>query len=292
LINTSQNGGKDMPKFVICPACNEENSGGALLCSVCRSSLIGIPRQERMSTEVTLGMQKETVLPHAAPEYQTVIETAGVEQPAPGIMFEKIRSWGMWSLLLGALHIFTSGFLSAPWGILLILVGLASFYFRSASMFVIYAATLGWAALSNVRSFDVGWVGFSLYQFFLAFRVFQDYRTFREVDAAQTEPGQPSTDRAARFFPWLAPAFGCSSIIGLVLILMTVIVMMVAAEGNNISIPESLSFLEGLAVNFGVLGAAIGLASVLSRYPHKALGIVGIVAGTLTILLEMALIYL
>jgi hypothetical protein len=282
---------KDMSKFVICPACQEENSAGALLCSTCRSSLIGVPRQERPSTAVTLGLQKETLLPGTTLENQTTIETAEVGHPAPGVMFEKIRSWGMWSLILGVLHIFTSGFLSAPWGILLILVGLASFYFRSASMFVIYATTLGWAAFSNLMSFEGGWIGFSLYQFFLAFRVFQDYRTFREVDVTPTELGQVSTDRAARFFPWLGSIFGCSSIIGFVLIIVTILVMAVASEGNA-TVPDYFSFLDGLAVNFGVLGAAIGLASVLSRYPRKALGIAAIVAGSLTVLLELAIIYL
>jgi hypothetical protein len=75
-------------------------------------------------------------------------------------MLKEIRSWGFWSLGLGAVHLVTSGFLSAPWGVLLIIVGLASFYFRTASMFIIYAVTLAWAALSNLLGLDFAWIFF------------------------------------------------------------------------------------------------------------------------------------
>lgn len=266
---------------VICPACGEENSGGALLCGKCQASLTGVPRREKQApqgVDGALGTFQASPIPNISSD------------PGYGVMFEKIRSWGVWSLILGALHIFTSGFLSAPWGILLIIVGLASFYFRSASMFVIYAVTLGWAALSNLLSLEPGWIGFSLYQFFLTFRVFQDYRLFRDLDANNGASDQ-SPDRAARFFPWIGSLLGCSSIIGFVLVMVIVVIVAVGSEGTS-TVPDYFAFLEGLAVNFGILGAAIGLASLLSKYRLKPLAIIGLVAGTLTVLFEFALIYL
>ncbi len=56
-------------------------------------------------------------------------------------MLKAIRSNGFWLIGLGVLHIILSGWLSAPWGVLLIIVGLCSFLFHSPSMFVIYAIT-------------------------------------------------------------------------------------------------------------------------------------------------------
>jgi hypothetical protein len=79
------------------------------------------------------------------------LDTASVVQ-AHEKMLKEVRSWGYVSLGLGALHLISSGFtgLSAPWGVLLIAIGLTSFYFKEAAMFVIYGTTLGWAALTNI----------------------------------------------------------------------------------------------------------------------------------------------
>ena len=165
-------------------------------------------------------------------------------------------------------------------------------------MFIIYAITLGWAALSNFTSFEIGWVLFAIYQFYLAFRVFQQYRLFRNIEGEYNaiskdniNPEQLQSNRASRFFPWLGTLFGCSSILGIVLIILIVLVLVAGSKGQA-TIPEYFGFIEGLIVNFGVLGFAIGLASLLSKYRLKALAIIGLVGGILTVLIEFALIYL
>ena len=40
-----------MAYFVICPQCNEENTGSLLNCAKCGTSLIGIPRQSRITPQ-------------------------------------------------------------------------------------------------------------------------------------------------------------------------------------------------------------------------------------------------
>ena len=274
-----------MSIYVICPSCSEENFGSALHCKKCQTSLIGVSRQEKSWPTEDMDTQQAMVEQKLSQSNSSVIN-------GHAAMLQEIRSWGLWSLGLGALHLVTSGFLSAPWGILLIIVGLGSFYFRSASMFVVYAVTLGWAAFSNLISFEIGWVGFALYQFFLAFRVFQQYRLFRDIEGeynAQSDQVLPNP--AYRFFPWLGSLFGCSSILAFVMIVLIVLVLAIASEGQA-SIPDYFVFLEGLAVNFGILGASIGLASLLSKYHRKPLAIIGLISGVLTVLLEMALVYL
>ena len=274
-----------MSIYVICPSCSEENFGSALHCKKCQTSLIGVSRQEKSLPAEDVDTQQAVVEQKLSQPNSSVINGYAA-------MLQEIRSWGLWSLGLGALHLVTSGFLSAPWGILLIIVGLGSFYFRSASMFVVYAVTLGWAAFSNLISFEIGWVGFALYQFFLAFRVFQQYRLFRDIEGeyhAQSDQVLPNP--AYRFFPWLGSLFGCSSILAFVMIVLIVLVLAITSEGQA-SIPDYFVFFEGLAVNFGILGASIGLASLLSKYHRKPLAIVGLISGVLTVLLEMALVYL
>lgn len=216
------------------------------------------------------------------------------------VMLKEIRSWGFWSLGLGALHIVLSGFLSAPWGILLFIVGLASFYFKSASMFIVYAVTLAWAALSNLTGFQIGLVLFAFFQLYLSFSVFRLYRRFRDVESAYREAitddvlaSKSSPDQATRFFPWTGAIVGCSSII--CLFFMTVYVgwlFFISAgseDPSNFPVPVYVAFAKDLIVNFGVIGFALGLASLLSEYRPKALAIIAMVAGVVTVVADIFL---
>jgi hypothetical protein len=213
-------------------------------------------------------------------------------------MLKELRSWGFWSLGLGALHMIGSGFLSAPWGLMLIFVGLSSFLFKSSSMFIVYAVTLAWAAISNISGLDLTWVFFALFQFYLSYRVFRQFGRFREVEkefqklsSADTQESPPQPDLATRSFPWIGSLLSCSAIIGFVVIIIIVIIISIETEGMG-TIPEYLGFLEGLTVNFAVLGFAVGLASLLSKFSPKWLGIIAIIFGTLTLLIEIGLLLL
>jgi hypothetical protein len=214
------------------------------------------------------------------------------------LMLKENRSWGYGLLVIGALHVVTSGILSASWGIMLIVVGLASFYFRTAPMFIVYAVTLAWAGLSNLSGGETGWVIFALFQMYLAYSVFRKYRRFHDAESnyAKLATADATLDtlpaeRAARLFPWLGALLSCSSLLGFVLVFVIVIVLAVVNE-DAASVPEYLYFIEGLVVNFGVVGFSIGLASLLSKYHPKALAIVAIVAGVLTVVVELALLFL
>jgi len=51
-----------MPATVICPACQEENSGGSLLCKKCQTSLIGVARQMSPLSEAEIASQQKEVM--------------------------------------------------------------------------------------------------------------------------------------------------------------------------------------------------------------------------------------
>ncbi|HLO18357.1 MAG TPA: hypothetical protein VK206_26225 [Anaerolineales bacterium] len=215
------------------------------------------------------------------------------------VMLKEIRSWGLWSLGLGVLHIVSSGFLSAPWGILLFIVGLASFYFQTASMFIIYAITLAWAALSNFTGFQIGWVLFALFQLYLSFRVFKQYRRFRDVETTYLKTitddavvNKPSPNQAARYFPWTGAIVGCSSIIGLFFIFLYVAWVVISGrseDASHIPVPLYIAFMKDLIVNLGVIGFAVGIASLLSQYRPKALAIIAMVTGVIAVVFDIFL---
>jgi len=232
---------------------------------------------------------------------QPVIATTMLTDPigvAAGtyvVMLREIRSWGIWSLVLGALHLISAGFLSAPWGLLLLTVGLASFYIREPAMFVIYGVTLTWAAVSNITSGQTSWIVFALLQLYLAFRVFRKFRLFRQSHAnyvtllATTPGGLPPAVRAGRVFPVLALGLGLLALTGLVALIAGVVVMGSVGMGTFSGL---LDLLISMVVNLGVLGLAVGLAALLSGYRYKLAAVGGLTASTLVVLIWLVLVAL
>ena len=212
-------------------------------------------------------------------------------------MLRSLKSNGYWLLGLGVLHIILSGRLSASWGVLLIIVGIASFIFHSASMFIIYGITLIWASISNIIGFSVEWMIFAFVQIYFAVTIFMAYRKYHKVEKeylteiSQNNSDSISPDRSSRIFPWIGSAFGCLSLLGFVMVFLAEILIAILNQSVE-TIPNFMGFLERLFVNMGVLGLAIGLASLLSRYRPKALGIVALVAGVLTLLINLGLRFL
>lgn len=212
-------------------------------------------------------------------------------------MLKEIRSWGFWSLGLGVMHLIGSGIFSAPWGLLLIIVGLASFYFRTAAMFIVYGVTMSWAAFSNLRG-GAGWNIFALLQVYFAWRIFQQFRRFlkAEKEFLRTAPEETeipafTAERTARLFPWLGLFLGGWSLPGLLVVWAAIVIRIGLSQGTTANI-EFLGFLEGLVVDFGVLGFALALASLLSGYRPKIVAIIGLTAGLLTMLVELGLYFL
>ncbi len=206
--------------------------------------------------------------------------------PAYAKMFREIKNWGVVLLILGAIQLFTGGF-NNMWAILLIIVGLASFYFRSPAMFVTYGITMLWAAISNALSGSSGWQFFSLLQVYFTYSIFRQYFQFRTIfnDPQNPEYLDANQDKAARPFPWISFFLGIVSFVGLITAFVGAVLFAGLTGGDQV--PGFISFIEGIAFNFGVLAFSTGLAAVLSRYQHKVFSIIGIVTGGLVLLTEI-----
>lgn len=221
---------------------------------------------------------------------------SGVTIGAHQVMLKEIRSWAVWSLGFGVVNLLIGG-LSASWGVVLLIVGLASFLFREASMFVIYGVTMAWVAVTNILSGEASWIVFALFQLYLAFRVFRQFFQFRQVQRsyeswlAEESPEEvPTFQRAARFFPWITGLLGGLSLGGLIVILVSIFFAAVISGSANF--PGFVDFLAGLVINLGVLGFATGLSALLSGYRYKAVSILGMIASILTLVIRFVLILL
>lgn len=206
-------------------------------------------------------------------------------------ILKEIRSWAFTLLVLGVISLFASDLLSAPWGVMLIIVGLASFYFRSSAIMVVYAVTLAWAGISNITAGQPFWIAFAIFQWFCVIRVFQKFFSFRRYEANTLDEVPMSNKltpkRSASIFPWAAGTLGVFSLLGLISVFVVAFILAIFVEVQAVT--PFLIFIEDLVVNFGLLGFALGLASVLCKHPRKGLAIVGMITGILPLLVEIIL---
>jgi len=201
-------------------------------------------------------------------------------------MVQGVNSWGRGLLLLGAVQVVASGFLSAGWGILVILVGLASFYFKDAAMFLVYALTIAWAAIQNLLAGNIVWIGFAILQFWWAYGLLRDFHRYRSVQArylAELESGASTGTappmRAARVFPWASLALGVFTLVAAAGLFLWIVLLV--PEGEP---PQVLFLLLELMPSLAGVGLAMGMGAFLCGYRFKLAAALGMLGCTLVML--------
>jgi hypothetical protein len=208
-----------------------------------------------------------------------------------GKMKKDIRSWALWLIGIGIVSLALSFMLDPSWGLMLMIVGFSSFYFCESAIFVIYGSLLAWAAISNLMAGSV-WAVFAAVQAVIALKIFRQFGKWRKVEKTYiyhhrmgriTAP--PAPERGARTFPWLGAA---PSVVSLGTLLGVVGGMAVSpAVEEDVTVMTGLDWAAMFAVNLGVLGLALGLASLVCRYRQKAPSIAGIVIGGIVVLITV-----
>jgi hypothetical protein len=206
-------------------------------------------------------------------------------------MLKDIRLWGQMLLLFAVLNLVGASVFNAPYGVMLLIVALASFYFRQASMYIVYAVTLAWAAVSNLLSSSGLWMGFGLIQLYMAWSVFRAYQHYGSIETAYRDlAGQgviedpPTPQHAAGIFPTagcLISALALLGVVALILVIFSAIIL-------ETSVPEFVNFGAGLVVNVAVLGLAAGLAALAARYQSRVLAALGVAASLLVLIMWLA----
>ncbi|MBT3241308.1 MAG: hypothetical protein HON98_13585 [Chloroflexi bacterium] len=212
-------------------------------------------------------------------------------------MLNRIASWGRSSLILGTIHLLFSGYLAPSWGIILITVGLASFVFKEAAMFVVYAVSLGWVGINNITSPGLGgWTIFGLYQLFLALQIYRSFKQYNlnEVEYLEKKEGHWLEDerpgKANKFFP----AMGCG-LSSLSLFLFVGGLVGLIGWMSFVGDVENLNFLDLILdslLGFGVIGIAVSLASLLSKFRLRWMSLVGLILGVLLIFVSYGIMFL
>ncbi len=216
-------------------------------------------------------------------------------------MAKEVSSYGKWSLGWGAVNLVFSG-LSSPFGLVLLVLGLASFYFNLASMFIVYGIVFLWAAISNL------FVGGGLASFFTivlalsAVQAFRNYARYRPVETALLtgddgaeiaeadtgDSGPRVSARTAQILPWSSFLIAIASLGGLLTSFVIGSIWLVAT--GNEELPALIFFVAAASLQFGILALSLGVASILSGYRYKVLSAIGILGGTVALVIELVLV--
>ena len=209
-------------------------------------------------------------------------------------MKKDIRSWGFWLVGIGVISLVLSFMLDPSWGLMLMIVGLSSFYFRESSMFVVYGSMLAWAAVSNLMAGPI-WAVFAIFQAVIAFKVFRQFGKWHKVEKTYRYHHRmgristaPAPERGARVFPWLSAILSVVSLATLLGVAGGMAVSPVVDEDPTVM--TGLDWAAIFAVNLGVFGLALGLASLLSKYKQKAPSVAGVVIGVVVVLITIGAI--
>ena len=195
---------------------------------------------------------------------------------------KETRSWGYWSLGLGAVHIFASGFLSAPWGLVLLLVGAGSFVFQEIPMLVIYGITLGWVGLMNALTGKVEGIGFGIFQAYLGYKIFRQFLALRKI--AANIPDVDLSPKTNRVFPYLGCLLGlvtCGGVVGII-----GGVFIASALGVQ-EFPDFVDFLFNMLPDLAAVGFAVALATLFSKHKRKIFSIPALISCTLVMILQI-----
>lgn len=222
-----------------------------------------------------------------APELEEAgqVETSAVSPYEA--MRKSIRGWGWWMLISAGASVLLG---SPEWGAVLVVVALMSFYFRDAAgMFLIFGTGMLWAAISNLfLAGEGGWMIAGAVQILWSLLAFRDYGKYRKL-ASDPQVGEESGETAvlaasgrSAKMTWLSLLLGAAGLAGICgSISLGIIEYSLAPDG----LPAAAYSAMGAILMLGTFAVPAGIAAVSAGYRPKAAAIIGIVLGSLCMVL-------
>ncbi|MCP4536834.1 MAG: tetratricopeptide repeat protein [Chloroflexi bacterium] len=238
----------------------------------------------------TVGKRLSTLLPEDEKVVQTSVTQRNVLR-----MHERIRSWATTSLIFGGLSIFAGGTFDPVWGVVMIVLAILSWKVKVPAMFILYAAFMGWAAVSNAISVltggDIWWGILVLVQISWTVSIFKEFKQYSRLPLqelfeagdwpATLGPPQNGTVIAGRF-AIAGAVLAALSIVLLPLVLVASFALSFIAETSQT--PQILIWLLSGSVDIAVLALGLSGAALLSKTERKIWAIGGVVISALVLI--------
>jgi hypothetical protein len=279
-----------------CPACGRENDAAAATCEAC-----GLRLQAPTTAEMFAAAApaiKPAPSPVEAPAITDPSEeyTAPVINPRIPLMYQNIRSWSIWTLVIGAASIFSGSFLDPVWGIMLLVTAAISWFSRLPTIFAMYAVVIGWAAFNNAISQigggNLGWLIFAALQVLWFFQLLGDLRRNRILPVEEEyQKGnwpvalKPPADeqRLTARFALASTILGVLSLIAFPAACGGTIAWSIATRPDTL--PRYIGYLLTGINDVAILALGLGLTALLSRKnTKKGLAIAGVATSAIQLI--------
>ena len=191
-------------------------------------------------------------------------------------LHRELRMWRWWLVMVGVVQVVLGSMLGMPWGVVLVLIGGASFAAHEAVLLVVYSILLLGSAVVNVSSLHWGWALFALVQTGYAVPMLRCYVRHHAAESryAQLAHGlpiglPPPVNYVAVVLPWFGAA---ASIVAFGLSVLT-----------QHTPGSAVSFILFVPLDLAVAGVALCGATLVARR-GSALALLGVFVSALTML--------
>jgi hypothetical protein len=185
-----------------------------------------------------------------------------------------IKGWSNALIIIGIISMIFAGFLSWVWGIILIILGVFSFFILEPAMYIVFGVTIILLGVINSITTSAGWGIYSIFQFVIGLFILKHYfdtKSFYDVVEI----------KSVKFLIISAGLF--------------VLAAIVAATGFGLIVYDDIQYAQfaGLIIEISgyitILGTAAGLASI---FTEKIFKLLPVVSTALCFLLFLAFIAL
>jgi hypothetical protein len=169
-----------------------------------------------------------------------------------------IQGWGKALIFIGILSFIFSGFLDFLWGVILVILGIISFFILEPAMYIIFGCVIIMLGIINSLTTSTGWSVYSLFQFIIGFFILRSYFNYREYYKIVHQ-------KSSKFF-----------IMSIVLFFMSLATLIGSLTMASMGYQEakSIEIIFQLSSYLAIIGTATGLASILTEKIFKLFPIV------------------
>jgi hypothetical protein len=221
-----------------------------------------------------MAFARKQLASHQPPLPSTVDAFVHVVVSEYAALHHELRIWRWWVVAVGVVQVGLGSMLGMPCGIVLLVIGGASFVAHEAVLLVVYSIVLLGSAVVNVSSLHWDWALFALVQTGYAVPMLRCYVRHRAAEAhyARLTRGldiglPPPVTYAASVLPWLGAAAG--------MLAFGLSVLTQHTPGSTVS------FVLFVPLDLAVVGLALCGAALVARR-GLALALLGVFVSALT----------
>lgn len=118
-------------------------------------------------------VEQKGIIPENTPELNQI-------QYKQVLLEKDLKGWCRALILIGIISLLVPNFLSPVWGVILIILGILTFFIIEPAMYLVFSSIIIMLGISNSITSSVGWSIFSVIQIIIGFYIFKSYFNYKD----------------------------------------------------------------------------------------------------------------